>query len=952
MVTRDGSDETVPEAVSEAGGTPTYSLRAAPGATFGRFMVTGTLGRGGMGEVMAAFDPELDRMVAIKVLHGATGAVAVARARLQREAKAMARLAHPNTVTVYEVGHFGEQMFIAMELVDGTTLRAWLAERPRPWREILAAYVAAGRGLEAAHAAGLVHRDFKPDNVLIGRDGRPRVGDFGLAHSGQRAGADGNELESGFSVDGAVVGTPAYMAPEQWRGGDADARSDQFAFCVALWRALHGRAPFEGTNVAELEAAVLAGRRTPRGERTEVPGWMAAVLDRGLSIDRAQRWPSMGALLDELERRARARRMRWIGAGVAVVAAAAAGAIAVAVMQPARIAQCAPPTGRTDAVWSAARRDQLARHLAATDPAGGAGRFAAAAAVLDRGIAEWTAAHVDTCRANLVEGRRPPDQHEAQMSCLDGWLDDAGDAIAALERSSDPRGVEQAVQGVAALPALDHCGDVAQLMKARTMPEAPAARAEAQAILDELNAIEAVASEGPPPSKALVDRSLAAVARARALGHPRILSGALGTTWRVQERAGDHLGAIATMREEVDAASRDSDDREAALAWARMGSITGADLQQPDEARVMFAAARAALARAGDPPLLRADLLRGESEVLSMAGDLDAARAALDEARRLYVDAGADQPGSPYTDELGHVFMLLGTVESMAGRFEEATAARQRAISLVDRALGPGNRSVASIQMDMAFDLERQDRFGEADALMTAAIATLERIGVPTYLASALSLRAQLLEEMGQFDAAIALSERAIELTRDAGPDYYQRVQYQAVLASHYTSAGRLDEAVARYDAVIADLERLGIETLNAASYWAERADLHRRLGHWQAGLADYARAREIATAVDGDADLFAILLRGEAACLHGLGRDDEAIEHLERALKIPTMERGSIEIDVALARGLLGMLLTERRRDRAKGTTLVQEAVARLHALDASDPRVAVLEAWLGRRR
>jgi hypothetical protein len=270
------------------------------GGSVGRFVVIGVVGRGGMGVVLSAFDPELDRKVALKLL--ADQPDAERRARLLREAQAMARLSHPNVVTVYEVGHAAEHPFIAMELVEGTTLRGWLAERPRGWREIVEIFVAAGRGLVAAHDAGLVHRDFKPDNVLLGRDGRPRVGDFGLS-------------ASGIALDdaGKLLGTPSYMAPEQWLGGEVDARTDQFAFCTALWRALWEQAPFADDDVATLREAVLAGHfRKPPTQRG-VPGWIEPALRRGLDRDPRARWPSLEALLDHLERRlGKPRRMQAV----------------------------------------------------------------------------------------------------------------------------------------------------------------------------------------------------------------------------------------------------------------------------------------------------------------------------------------------------------------------------------------------------------------------------------------------------------------------------------------------------------------------------------------------------------------------------------------------------------------------------------------------------------------
>jgi eukaryotic-like serine/threonine-protein kinase len=213
------------------------------GVSFGRFIATHVLGQGGMGVVLAAFDPELDRNVAIKVLLPIRLTKDESGEQLQREAQAMARLNHPNVATIYEVGRANEHLFIAMELIEGGTLKGWLETEPRGWREILAMFVAAGRGLEAAHAAGLVHRDFKPENVLIGRDGRPRVSDFGLVAEG--IAIDGAELQAAeitgaLTSRGIAAGTPAFMSPEQWAGTPSDSRGDQFSFCVALWTALFG----------------------------------------------------------------------------------------------------------------------------------------------------------------------------------------------------------------------------------------------------------------------------------------------------------------------------------------------------------------------------------------------------------------------------------------------------------------------------------------------------------------------------------------------------------------------------------------------------------------------------------------------------------------------------------------------------------------------------------------
>jgi len=297
---------------------------AFPASRIARFDITGVLGSGGMGIVLEASDPELDRRVAIKVLHSSQGG-----ARLQREAQAMAKVAHPNVVAVYEVGRVEGRVYLAMELVEGTTLRAWLATE-RSWRAIVETFVAAGRGLAAAHELGLVHCDFKPENVLVGVDGRPRVADFGLVTREPRAIGGGDEPPTrSLTIEGSAVGTPAYMAPEQWLGEDVDARADQFSFCVALWEAVHRQRPFPGTTASELRAAVIAGREPAAPALPAVPRWLDQVLRRGLAREPAARWASMTALLDALTAGSGPRRRApWIVAALGG-AALLAGGIAV-----------------------------------------------------------------------------------------------------------------------------------------------------------------------------------------------------------------------------------------------------------------------------------------------------------------------------------------------------------------------------------------------------------------------------------------------------------------------------------------------------------------------------------------------------------------------------------------------------------------------------------------------
>lgn len=271
----------------------------------GRFKIQRQLGSGAMGIVYQALDTQLDRVVALKLLQSemASAAPYQGRARMLREAKAMARLSHPNVVAIHEVGTHEDQVYIAMEFVPGGTLRDWMAQR-RSWPEVLQVLIPAGRGLQAAHAQGLIHRDFKPDNVLIEGRVTPKIVDFGLARDIDKATEESAETDLGslgerLTATGTLLGTPVYMAPEQLRTERADARSDQFAFCVTLYEALYGERPFEGDDLNDLHTAQLSFSDAP--SVGNVPAWVRQVMVRGLQFESADRYPSMAALLDDLD---------------------------------------------------------------------------------------------------------------------------------------------------------------------------------------------------------------------------------------------------------------------------------------------------------------------------------------------------------------------------------------------------------------------------------------------------------------------------------------------------------------------------------------------------------------------------------------------------------------------------------------------------------------------------
>ncbi len=326
------------ERPAEEAHQPDAPASLVAGSRVGRYVVLGSLGTGSMGSVYLARDPELDRRVALKLLRpdrAASEDAALLQARLQREARAMARLVHPNVIAVHDVGAADGAVFIAMEHVEGVTLRAWLQEKPRSPAEVLPILLQAGQGLMAAHDAGIIHRDFKPDNVLIGRDGKVRVGDFGLAreelaeelaNNARVAAAAPEQTPESQSLtrEGALVGSPAYMSPEILSGEHASARSDVFSFCVSLHEALFGERPFAGRTLWALREAVSSGEFREPASAARVPKHVRRALRRGLAARPEDRWPSLAPLLAELSRDpdARLRRPLILAAFVALAALA------------------------------------------------------------------------------------------------------------------------------------------------------------------------------------------------------------------------------------------------------------------------------------------------------------------------------------------------------------------------------------------------------------------------------------------------------------------------------------------------------------------------------------------------------------------------------------------------------------------------------------------------------
>ncbi len=466
-----------------------------PGATLSRYVVRGRIGHGSMGVVYAAYDPELDRQVALKLLRPEGRHVEELRRRLLREAQAMARLSHPNVVAVHDVGTCGDGVFLALELVEGTTLADWLKE-PRAWQEVLRVFREAGQGLAAAHAAGLVHRDFKPANVLVGREGRARVTDFGLARpknqvatSGEASASWGSfagQEPSALTQAGVLLGTPVYMAPGQLRGEAADERSDQFSFCVALYEGLYRVRPFEGRTLEALEQAVNEGRVRAPTHDTKVPAWVRRAVLRGLRGRPEERFPSMEALLAALAPRT-PRQRSWAIVAALTVAVLGVGATR-SVLSHRRQVHCAQQVEQLASAWSPERRERVHAAFLATGKSYAAPAWDRLAPALDAHVSQWRALRTEAC---LAASETPQSLASQTATCLDNRLWQLAAVTDVLEKA-DTQTVQRAQHLVASLEGLSACKDSPSLATRPQPPDAlrprvDAARrtlAEARALLD------------------------------------------------------------------------------------------------------------------------------------------------------------------------------------------------------------------------------------------------------------------------------------------------------------------------------------------------------------------------------------------------------------------------------------------------------------------------------------
>jgi serine/threonine-protein kinase len=904
-----------------------------------------------MGEVVRAYDPKLRREVALKrVIPSLLGAGG--EARLVREAQAMARLSHPNVVAVYDVEVDTAAVTLVMELVPGVTLKMW-GKRGRGWQEILEVFWQAGRGLLAAHEAGLVHRDFKPGNVLISRSARStsqadawvKVTDFGVAKVAGESGsssASGPLRDSDMTDAGSVMGTPRYMAPEQYDGRSIDARADQYAFCVALWESLHGVPPFEGTPD---EVTASKRRGPPRWPGGPVPAAVADAIVRGLAPDPRDRFPSMRELLELLRPETGQGSRRFVGIGLMAIFAVGAGVWA---WQNERPQPCRGAQARLAGIWGAPERAKVQAGLSSLELPYASAVWESLSPELDAYADAWRHEHVEACEATTVRGEQSEAVMDLRMACLERARAGLGATVRILE-NPDEKVLRRAMDVVRALPRLSQCSDVDALLAEVPPPtdsslavEVEDARATVAAARvstlagrydDTLEALDglrsASAAEAYPPLAAEVDS-----ARGEALS-----------------KMARYEDAEEVLRRSLSEAVTWGMTRVAAQSASTLAYALGGKLARYSEARIFADLAQSFAERLGDP-WVEADARSSAGAIATAQGEYAAAEALHRQALRLQEEALG--PGDP---RLAPAHANIGSLLHAQGKYPEAEAELREALRLHEAGYVGDHPDVASAHINLGASLGDQGDVEGAEREFRAALAIFERalgpdhpdVGV-TYNNLGLVLHIQ-----GKPDEAEAAFRRAIEIEERAfGDEHPEVAMTHDNLGNALTDLERWDEARVEYEHALAlRLKTLGPEHPDVALSYNNLGNLRDMAGDHVVAEGDHRKALAIREkSLDEHHPLRAMSLDNIADALVAQGRLEEAKDYYEQAWAI----RGSINTlprDVGDTAFELAKVLWTLGVDRKRAIELAKRARQAFESRpEAMREQLAEVKAWLRQNR
>ena len=924
------------------------------GACVGRYVLLGELGTGGMGTVFEALDPELDRRVALKVLHSRFAGPGNA-ARLLREGQALARVSHPNVVQVFEVGRHADTVFVVMELVRGQSVAGWLAQ-PRPWREVVRVFTEAARGLAAAHAEDIVHRDFKPGNVQLAEDGTVKVLDFGLARGlgvGSSVG-DGTELAlssgSGSGLlntkltrDGAVIGTPSYMAAEQFRGELVDHRADQHAFCVSLFEGLYGRRPFHAAEWKALRRAVLAANLGKR-PNADVPRSLWRLIHRGTRPTPEARFGSMHEIIERLERIAGVgpsrSMLRLVVPGI--VALGGLGAIAASRADPST--QCADTDAALAGVWDEARRSQALAAIDAVGVAYGEQVRTRVGAHLDDYTTRWATQRTDVCAAIATATGEGAKLQQRRMECLDDSIRHLG-ALVEVLATTDETTLAKAVPAARSLPPLSRCADTERLTAlVAPPPETAEERIEALERSLALARTRLSAGHGTAAREAVP----AIVGEAEAIGYEPLLADAYHLESDVLVDEGDYAAAEPRLEAAYHAAASSGADERVAALGIRLCQLVGDRLRRPEDGEVWARHASGAIARLADRGHdvtgLEGMLAQVRGATLVTAGKYAEGVALLEGARNQLVLAKGD-----YDLDIAAVDVTLGSVLSGLARYDEAEAALDRALDLYGSAFGQRHPRLAGLHGAMSNLHKAQGRAEDAARhAQVGAQIVVDAHGEGHPLAAKLYLELGSAEEIrGEYDAAARAYDKAIEsIETSSTPDEGILAVGLAARAGIARMRGELEAARLGFEKAARGLESAGRPS-HLATTLTNLGGVYGSLGRTEDAVATLERAEGLLVEIRGaDNPAVAEVLAQRGRVLIDAGKAEDGIQPLERSLAIATGKLADtnelvihIRRELAEAQRVAGhtdeaLVLAQRAvsdADASKELTVIPRAATRL---------------------
>ena len=926
----------------------------------GRYVVLERIGRGGMGTVYAAYDEQLDRKVALKVLHDGGGDGSDGAQRLQREAQAMARLSHPNVVTVHEVGESQGVVFMAMEFIRGESLSSWMSTKPQ-WPEIRDVFLQVARGLLAAHEAGLVHRDLKPPNIMRAEDGRVKVLDFGLARSSDHVefSEDTNDHVSSegglmplstLTRTGAVMGTPPYMSPEQHEGKATDARSDQYSFCLVLWQAIIGKRPFPGHGMRQLWMAKRKGPPPWPDPAPSIPKEVIDAMRKGLRAAPDDRWPSMADLVEVLSREhERPGAWGWLGFGVVGITMAAVLGLTLLQGDPER---CSGAESKLEGVWDEPRREQVQSAILGIERDYASRVWERARDDLDAYRDEWLEMHTEACEASTVRGEQSAAVMDARMACLHRASVALG-ATADVLASADTQVVRRAHELTGELPPLSRCADV-EALSAQVEPPLPEEAANVQLVRDFL--LESKVERGAGKFADAHDAVDAAetLARVEEIKYAPIQSELALERGMVALAQGEFTPAEESLKEAVELASHHGQLEVAGRASIGLLRVIGVAQQRPDVAMQHVPLAKG-FAR-GNPRL--------EAEVASRVGAIRRVQGKFEEASRQFRIAieQLEQVFEPDDPRLGMPRNQLATALMGQGKFDEAEKECRAALKLREETLGAGHPVVASSRNNLANILATQGDYEGAEAELRATLELLrtalsaDHPNVATAMNNlaailgyqgkqeeaeavhreVLALReaslgsehptvadtrnnlAIVLQDQGKYVEAVLQHRKAIEIrTAALGSEHPLTAASRNNLAVALLAQGKLEEAESEQRATIELRERaLGTEHPDVAGSRGNLGTVLRAQGRFEEAEVEYRKALEQwQAAVHPGHPGLATAHFNVGQILYDLGQYEESeIEH-RTALRLreATLSSDHPEVGEAL-RGLAKVLLARDR--------------------------------------